>query len=166
MKKKEVKPQIPDITEFTDENGKKWVQTSTEDLFTMNELNEILSKIEEERDDDGVVLARIDFQKVDREFYDAAVDLQKKLVKQTELMKQYVGESGRLIERKNKKIKELVDYIKKLHLFLAYLNENPDETGSIDFSNLSIAISDGKPEYVSVYDDVEETEVPLEENSD
>ncbi len=154
--KKEIKHQIPDITEFTDENGKKWVQTSTDDLFAMNELNEILGKIEKERDSDGIFLARIDFQKVDKEFYEAAVDLQKRLVKQTDLMKKYVEESGRIMDRKNRKLRELIEYIKKLHMVLAYLNENPDETGSLDLSKLSITISEGKPEYISEYENVEE----------
>lgn len=163
MKKKDTKQIIPDITEFTDESGKKWVQTSTDDLFAMNELSEILGNIEKESDKDRVVLARIDFQKVDREFYEAAVELQKRLVKQGELLKKYVDESSKMIERKNKKMKELIEYIKKMHMFIAYLNENPDETGSLDFSSLNITISDEKPAYISKYEDVVEEEMPLEE---
>ncbi len=155
---KKTKTEIPDITEFTDESGKKWVQTSTDDLLAMHELSEMLGKIEQESDDEGVVLARIDFQKVDREFYNAAVALQKKLVAQSELMKKYANESSQLLEKKNKKLRELIDYIKKLHLLLAHLNSNPEEAEKIDFSNLSVNIGEGKAEVVSVYEEVEELE--------
>ena len=127
MRRKEKKIIIPDISEFTDDDGKKWVQTSTDDLFSMRELNDIISSIEKERAKDEVVLARIDFQKVDREFYDAAVELQKRLQKQTRLMREYIKQSNSIIDRKNKKLKELIEYIRKLHQFLAYLNENPED---------------------------------------
>jgi len=39
---------VPDITEYTDEEGKKWIQTSTSDLFSSKELNDILESIEKE----------------------------------------------------------------------------------------------------------------------
>ena len=132
MRRKEKKIIIPDIKEFTDDDGKKWVQTSTDDLFSMRELNEIISSIEKERVKDDVVLARIDFQKVDREFYNAAVELQKRLQKQTKLMREYMRQSDMIIDRKNKKLKELIEYIKKLHQFLAYLNANPDDIERIN----------------------------------
>ncbi len=154
--KKKVKTEIPDLTEFTDASGRKWVQTSTEDLLAMHELSDILGKIDRERDDEGVVLARIDFQKVDREFYNAAVELQKKLVAQSDLMKKYADESARLLEKKNKKLKELIEYIKKLHLLLAHLNSNPEEAEKFDFSDLSLGMGEAKPEVVSVYEEVEE----------
>lgn len=120
---------IPDLTEFIDESGKKWVQTSTDDLFSMNELNEIFEKIEKERDRDEVVLARIDFQKVNREYYDAAIELKRQVLKQQELLKKIATSSKDAIERKNNKLKELITYIRKLHTFIAYVSkkESPDD---------------------------------------
>ncbi len=125
--KKSSKTRIPDISEFIDESGKKWVQTSTDDLFSGQELNEILTTIEKDREEDSVLLARIDFQNVNREYYEAALALQSKLQKQTELLKKVITDSAVKIERKNKKLKELIDYIKKLHVLLAYMNANQEE---------------------------------------
>jgi hypothetical protein len=122
MKKEKKRSILPDLTEFTDENGKKWVQTSTEDLFSLDELNSIIETIDKEKGDDEIILARIDFQKVNREYHEAATRLQMKLEKQTELLRRVIRESKEVIDRKNKKLKELIDYIKKLHQFLAYLN--------------------------------------------
>ena len=48
MIRKAKKTPIPDLTEFTDDEGKKWIQTSTEDLFTVKELNEVLESIEKD----------------------------------------------------------------------------------------------------------------------
>ena len=47
--KREKKAIIPDLKEFTDESGKKWVPTSADDLFSMEELNNIIKDIEKER---------------------------------------------------------------------------------------------------------------------
>ncbi len=160
MRRKEKKIIIPDIKEFTDDDGKKWVQTSTDDLFSMRELNEIISSIEKERVKDEVVLARIDFQKVDREFYNAAVELQKRLQKQTKLMREYMRQSDMIIDRKNKKLKELIEYIKKLHQFLAYLNANPDDIERINLQPQPEAVQQSS--FVSEYDDVEELEMSLD----
>ena len=156
MKKKEKKITIPDIQEFTDDNGKRWVQTSTDDLFSMRELNEIIKNIETERAKDEVVLARIDFQKVDKQFYDAAIELQKRLQKQTLLMKQYISETNAVIERKNKKLKELISYIRKLHEFLLYLNANPENIDSICITTPSMSENETDKGIVSVYEDVDE----------
>ena len=126
----------------------------------MRELNDIISSIEKEREKDEIVLARIDFQKVDREFYNAAIELQKRLQKQNRLMKEYIERSSATIERKNKKMKELIDYIKKLHQFLAYLNANPD-----DIERLSIQpVAEIVPQeaFLSEFEEVEEIEMPLE----
>ncbi len=163
MKRKEKKNIIPDITEFTDEGGKRWVQTSTDDLFSMRELNDIIHTIETEREKDEVVLARIDFQKVDREFYEAAVELQKRLKNQTGLLKKYVSESNTIIERKNKKLKELIEYIKKLHSLLSYISANPEELEK----GIPLQIGRDQPveEFVSEYEEVEEVEVSLSEDS-
>ena len=156
MRKKE-KIIIPDIREFTDDNGKKWVQTSTDDLFSMRELNDIISNIEKERVKDEVVFARIDFQKVDREFYDAAVELQKRLQKQTKLMREYMRQSNAIIDRKNKKLKELIEYIKKLHQFLSYLNANPDDIERLNIQPQPEVVQ--QPSMISEYEAVEELEM-------
>lgn len=162
MRNKEKKIIIPDIREFTDDNGKKWVQTSTDDLFSMRELNDIISSIEKERAKDEVVLARIDFQKVDREFYDAAVELQKRLQKQTKLMREYMRQSNAIIDRKNKKLKELIDYIKKMHQFLTYLNANPDDIEKLNIQPQPEVFRE--PAFISEYEDVEELEMSPDGN--
>ncbi len=157
--KKEKKIIIPDIKEFIDDTGKKWVQTSTDDLFSMRELNEIISDIEKEREKDEVVLARIDFQKVDREFYEAAIELQKRLQKQTVLIKKYMSENARTIEKKNKKLKELIEYIRKLHQLLSYLNANPDNIDTISITLPGVAEQETEKDVVSEYEEVEEVEM-------
>ncbi len=156
MKKKEKRIIIPDIKEFTDDSGKKWVQTSTDDLFSMRELNDIIRNIEKEREKDEVVLARIDFQKVDREFYEAAIELQKRLQKQTLLMKQYISESKKTIEKKNRKLKELIEYIKKLHQLLSYLNANPDSIDTISITLPGMSEAEAEKSFTSVYEEAEE----------
>lgn len=156
MKKKDKKIVIPDIREFTDDAGKRWVQTSTDDLFSMRELNDIIRNIDKEREKDEVVLARIDFQKVDREFYEAAVELQKRLQKQTLLMKQYISESKKTIETKNKTLKELIEYIKKLHQLLSYLNANPDNIDTISITLPGATEAEAEKGVVSEYEEAEE----------
>ncbi len=156
MKKTEKKIIIPDLKEFTDDSGKKWVQTSTEDLFTIKELNEIITSIEKERAKDEVVFARIDFQKVDKEFYDTAIELQQRLKKQGKLLQNYVAETKKVIDRKNLKLKELIEYIKNLHQFIAHMNARPED---IDNMNISMALEyrgEGTDKVVSEYEEVEE----------
>ncbi len=122
MKKSSKKAIIPDITEYTDAEGKKWIQTSTEDLFSIKELNEILESIDKGSESDEIILARIDFQKVNKEYYETAMQLQKKVHQQGELLKKVITDARIKIERKNKKLRELIEYIKKLHLLLAHLS--------------------------------------------
>ena len=150
MKKRIKNSIIPDLTEFTDNEGKKWIQTSTDDLFSTKELNDIISTIEKEREKDEVIIARIDFQKVDREFYDAA----------TELLKKYVSQSTQIIERKNKKLRELIDYIKKMHLILSYLNANPDEIDNIKLVPAPTEEKRPGKKISSVYEEAEEIVLP------
>jgi len=156
MKKTEKKSIIPDIKEFTDDTGKKWVQTSTDDLFSLKELNEIIVSLEKEREKDEVVLARIDFQKVDREFYDAAVELQNKLQKQQKLLQKYMDETKRVIDRKNKKLRELIDYIKQIHQFISYLNANPEDMDMINIPLTIPTLDTHIDEFISEYEEVEE----------
>ncbi len=138
MKKTARKQSIPDSAEFTDHDGKKWVRTSTEDLFSIKELNDILESIENEGKSDEIILARIDFQKVNKEYYEKASELEKKLRQQSELMKNFISEAKEKIDRKNKKLYELIEYIKKLHLLLAHLSGNEEE-----LKNLKIDLSSG-----------------------
>ncbi len=164
MKKGIKRDIIPDLTEFTDEEGKKWIQTSADDLFSMKELNEILESIEKEKDKDEVVLARIDFQKVNREYYDAAISLQAKLRKQTVLLRKLAEESKKTIERKNIKLKELIEYIKKLHMFIAYINANQERLDEIEIpADITFRPAAETEDIVeSVYEEVEEVVLPNE----
>jgi len=162
MKKTKIK--IPDITEFTDDDGKKWIQTSADDLFSMQELNEVLESVEKDTTKEEIVLARIDFQKVDKEYYNAAIELQKKLNKQTDLLKKIINESRGAINRKNEKLRELIDYIKKIHALLSYLNIDRENIEKISLP--AEIFSDHHEEIVtateSVYEEVEE--IPLKLN--
>ncbi len=124
---KKSKIDTPDITEFTDEEGRKWVQTTADDLLSAKELDDILNRIEKDRNKDEIVLARFDFQKVNKEYYDAILDLQAKLKKQNEILKQLLSDAKNTIDKKNAKLKELVKYIRKLHLLLAYHKTNPED---------------------------------------
>ena len=156
MKNSEKKTIIPDLKEFIDENGKKWVQTSTDDLFSVKELNDIISSIEKERAKDEIIFARIDLQKVDKEFYDIAIELEKKLQKQNKLLQKYMAETTAIINRKNSKLLELIEYIKQLHKFIALMNSDPEEAEKLDLSSLIISQGDIEPEIISEYEEVEE----------
>jgi len=156
MKKRERKTIIPDLREFTDDSGKKWVQTSTDDLFSIKELNEIITSIEKERMKDEVVFARIDFQKVDKEFYDTALELQQRLQKQGKLLQNYVAETKLVIDRKNRKLKELIEYIKQLHQFIAHMNANPDEAAMLNIPVTFGTQIERIAEVISEYEEVEE----------
>ena len=125
---------IPDVSEFTDDDGTRWVRTSTEDLFSIKELNEILESVEKDREEGEIVLARIDFQRVNKEYYATVKELQSKLKKRNDILKKLIVESTTTIERKNRKLKELIEYIRKLHLLLAYYKLKPENIDKIDFS--------------------------------
>lgn len=114
-KKKDIK------TEFTDGEGKKWVQTSTDDLFSLKELNDVIKSIEKDRQDGEIVLAHIDFKTVNKEYYNTVLTLQETIRKKDMLMKRLVNESKTLIDRKNKKLSELIAYIKDLHKIIAHV---------------------------------------------
>lgn len=156
MKKREIKTRIPDLSEFTDDSGKKWVQTSTDDLFSIKELNDIITSIEKEREKDEVVFARIDFQKVDKEFYDTALELQHRLQKQGKLLQNYAAETKKVIDRKNRKLKELIEYIRQMHQIIAHMNANPEDAEKLDFSAVSAGSKESQAVVTSVYEEVEE----------
>ena len=134
MKKTAKKSALPEITEFTDEEGKKWIQTSTEDLFSSKELNEIIESIERDNESDEIILARIDFQRVNKEYYETAMRLQKKVHRQGELLKKVISDANIKIDRKNKKLRELIDYIKKLHILLTHLATDEEELKKLRIS--------------------------------
>jgi hypothetical protein len=131
-----------DLTEFTDEQGKKWKQTSTDDLFSMKEFNDIFSAIEKEKDPGEIVLARIDFQKVNKEYYETALDLQKKLRQQFKLLQHISEESKKMIDRKNEKLKELIEYIQTLHDCISELGNDPNFINKMSI-NVSPAVDVG-----------------------
>jgi len=166
MKKTTKKTIIPDLTEFTDEEGKKWVQTSTDDLFSMKEFNEILESIEKDKDKGEIVLARIDFQKVNKEYYETALALKSKLDKQTQVLRKVITESTRIIDRKNKKLNELIEYIKKLHYFIANLQGGVKDLDKVSIFTRPVEEKKApEPEtHTSVYEDVEEIIIPLKED--
>mgnify|MGYP006296995905 FL=1 len=134
LKKK--KKEIPDFQEYTDEEGQKWIQTSTDDLFSVKELNDIIESVESEKVPGEIVLARIDFKKVNKEYYDKVLELQQKLKKRTDLLNKLVAESRKTVDRKNQKLKELIAYIKKLHMLLAYYKQSPEDFQKIEIPSL------------------------------
>ena len=165
MKKTAKKNIIPDITEFTDDDGKKWVQTSTDDLFSIKELNEILESIENEGKSDEIILARIDFQKVNKEYYEKASELQKKLRLQGDLMKKFIAEAREKIDRKNRKLNELIEYIKKLHLLLAHISVNEEDLKKLKLPAAAAPPEEGVAEkevIEQVYEAVDEVVLPQE----
>lgn len=167
MKKSSKKAIIPDLAEYTDEEGKKWIQTSSDDLFSIKELNEILESIDRGGESDDIILARIDFQKVNKEYYETAITLQKKLGQQKALLKKVITDARTTIERKNNKLKELIEYIKKLHTLLAHLSANEEDLQKLKVSpemlvrSMGTAFSD-REESEEPYEQVEEIVLPLE----
>lgn len=163
---KRKKKSIPDVYEFTDDEGKKWLQTSTKDLLSSKELNDIIKEIEKEKEEGEIVIARIDFKKVNKEYYERIVELEEKLKKRTELLRRIIKEARETIDRKNMKMKELIEYIKKLHILLAYYKLSPEDFDKIDFtkayiqspqkpvSPVTIEIKDKIIEYVPVNEEI------------
>jgi hypothetical protein len=116
--------------EFTDIDGGKWIQTSAEDIFSLSELNTVIESIEKEKDPGEIVLARIDFRTVNKEYHEAIVDLQMRLKKREAALNKLITESKQIIERKNKKLIELIDHIKKLQFIIDF---NKLDTSSVAF---------------------------------
>jgi hypothetical protein len=150
---------LEDITEFTDEEGKKWVQTSANDLFSMKEFNDILKKLDQDKEPDEIVLAHIDIKRVNREYYETAVALQEKVNKQAALLKKIAVEVNISMEKKNKKLMELVEYIRKLHSYIGSLNKSIENGEKISITNVpdkEKVSRKKKEEKVSIYQDVTE----------
>jgi uncharacterized coiled-coil protein SlyX len=95
--------------------------------------------------------------------------LQAKIRKMTDLLKKVITDSRQKIERKNAKLKELIEYIKKLHIFIAHINTSPEELEKLRISpdlimqTMADQTRQAGPEYVAEYEDVEEVVLPLEE---
>ena len=167
--------QTKDITEFTDDDGKKWVPTSTADLFSAKEFSDILKTIEQEKEPGDVVKVHIDVQKVNKEYYEAAVALQEKVNKQTEMLKKIAVEVNATMEKKNKKLKELIAYIRNLHQFISYINNNISDEDRLKLQQYHASLppisaategsaepkaeapaSNDQPKKASIYEDVVE----------
>ena len=174
MKKDKVKTNLKDLTEFTDDDGKHWIQTSTEDLFSLKEFNDIIESMERDRDENEIVLARLDFQKVNKEYYDTAIDLQKKLEKQTKVLKNVISQSQEVISRKNKKLKELIAYIRKLHYFISNLDSGLEDLKDLQVSRRAVIEGEEevieeeavRPRRTSVFEEVEEIVLGIDEDVD
>ncbi len=163
--KKVKKIHVPELTEYTDDDGQKWIQTSTEDLFSTSEINSILDTIEKEKDPGEVVLANINFQRVNKEYYDATIELQNKLKKQTMLLHKVIKETKSIIDKKNTKLKELITYVKKLHAYIAHLSSEEVSDGEIAVPQEILSqVQASKDDYIPVYEEVEETVLDVEVN--
>ena len=158
MRKKSKENILPDLTEFIDEDGKRWIQTSTEDLFSSKEFADIMESVESNRETGDIILARIDFQRVDKEYHERVIELQEKLKKQNKLLKKLLIDAKKTLDRKNRKLKELIDYIKKLHLLLAYYKLSPENIEKmgilpdllLDSKRIEEEVEEKKIEYAEV----------------
>ena len=153
---------LPDLKEFVDQEGKKWIQTSADDLLSSKELLSVLNSLEKQKSADDIVLARIDFQKVNKEYYEAVIDLQSRLEKQNVILKKLLVDAKQVIDKKNNKLMELIEYIKKLYLFIANNNKiSPEDIERIMAAPPAV-LAPVRAEEVIIekriieYDDVEE----------
>lgn len=106
------------------EAEENWVQTSTDDLFSTKELNEVIKTIEQDRSSEEIVLAKINFETVNKEYYDTVKYLEAELTKKDKLLKTLISKTRVLMDRKNKKLNELIEHVKKLHMIIAYYNKD------------------------------------------
>ncbi len=131
MAKKEI---LSKSKEFIDSNGEKWVQTSPDDLFSIKELNEVFEAVERDRNSNEIVLARIDFKTVNKEYYETMQDLQKRLTRKEELLKRLITESKRVIKRKNDMMLNMIEYIKQLQILVAQKSVTPEMLRGINLA--------------------------------
>ena len=133
MMKKSAKPKVKDFTEFIDDEGKKWIQTSREDFFSISDLNEIIGTLDKKEDDaEEILLARIDFKRVNRDYYEKIIELQDRLKRKNDMLRRLVTESKRMVQKKNAMLRELIEYVKQLHLLIAYYNIDPKNVEKVD----------------------------------
>lgn len=146
--------------EFTDIDGGKWIQTSAEDMFSLSELNKAIESVEKGKDPNEIVLARIDFRTVNKEYHEAVIDLQTKLKKKEATLNKLIKESRVIIDRKNKKLMELIDHIKKLQFIIDY---NKLDTSVIaQYTEKEYAPTTAEEVEEFTYEDV--VEIQLDEN--
>ncbi|MBN1501669.1 MAG: hypothetical protein JW982_16035 [Spirochaetes bacterium] len=156
-------------TEFTDGTGRKWVQTSAEDLFSSDEINDIIKSIEKDTSRDEIVLAHIDFKKVNREDYEALTSLQKELKRKDEILKKLSTETRTMMERKNRKLNELIAYIKKMHMIIALKKLDKETLNKINISPeeiLKMQPADEGSFSVKKIENTPTVEIELDENGD
>jgi len=170
MKNKE-KNILPDLEEFTDEEGNKWIQTSVDDLLGIDELNKTMEALGKDKNNDEIILAKIDFKKVNKEYYNTAIELKKKLDKQQELLKKIASNSKEIITKKNNKLEELIAYIKKLHTFIAYVSANQENLEDIEMPTIVNFKEKEKqeidePKKISEYEEVEEIVLDLSNDAE
>lgn len=149
--------------EYVDGNGERWVQTSADDLFSIRELNQIFDTVEKERDPDEIVLARIDFKTVNREYYETVQALQKSIRRKDELLKRLITESKRVIKRKNDMMFDMIEYIKQLQHLVAKKALGPEALKGIDPKALFVSTA-AEDEDDAVYEGV--TEIFLSEDGE
>ncbi len=158
--KKQLRKKDKGPAEFVDAEGKKWIQTSTEDLFSIKELSNIIDTFDNKDDESGdIILARIDFQKVNKDYYEKVVELQKRLKNKIEIQKRIVSETRRIIEKKNNKLKELIEYIRRIHLLFSYYNLKPEEFAGIKIPEDILKEILKSREFIPVKEDVEPEDI-------
>ncbi|HEY1406393.1 MAG TPA: hypothetical protein VF857_07280 [Spirochaetota bacterium] len=150
--------------EYIDSNGEKWVQTSPDDLFSIKELNDVFEAVERDRNSNEIVLARIDFRTVNREFYETVQELESRLKKKEELIKRLMSESQRVIKRKNDMMFDMIEYIKQLQLLVARKSISPDLLKGISLEKAFRPGGEEETEEKAVYEEVKE--VTLGENGE
>ena len=142
--------------EFIDSNGEKWVQTSPDDLFSIKELNEVFEAVERERSSNEIVLARIDFKTVNKEYYETMNDLKKRLDRKEELLKRLITESKRVIKRKNDMMLDMIAYIRQLQILVAQKSVTPEMLRGINLSAVFAPPAEEIREEETLYERVHE----------
>jgi predicted transcriptional regulator len=149
----------PRSREYIDSNGEKWVQTSPDDLFAIKELNEVFEAIEKDKKSGEIVLARIDFRTVNKEYYDTIQDLQTRLKRKEELLKRLTAETKRVLKRKNDMMYDMIAYIRQLQLLVAQKSLSPDLLKGVRIDSIfgkPIVIEEEREEEAAVFEQVEE----------
>ena len=67
-----------------------------------------------------------------------------------------MAETKRVIDRKNTKLRELIDYIKQLHQLISYINANPDDMDMLNIPFTITPLDAHIDEFISEYEEVEE----------
>lgn len=167
---KKKKTTIPS-NEYTDNNGKKWIQTSAEDLFSNEEITNLVKRIEKETEPDEIVLAQFDFKTVNKEYYETLTQLQKEVKRKDQVLKKLALESKEIVERKNKKLIELINYIKKLHMVIALKKLDKESIDKINISpemilNSNSSYTGNEENTKKTVQNVDAIEIDLDDNGE